>query len=95
MYSFKTKGGDLLTLRPEGTAGVVRAYIENNMANWPQPVKLYYNGPMFRHENPQRDRYRQFFQFGLEAIGDPSPVLDVEIYLGKLFNFQFPGVQRY
>lgn len=79
MYSFKTKGGDFLTLRPEGTAGVVRAYIENNMSTWPQPVKLYYCGPMFRHENPQKDRYRQFFQFGLEAIGDPSPVIDVEI----------------
>lgn len=79
MYSFKTKGGDALTLRPEGTAGVVRAYIENNMSTWPQPVKLYYSGPMFRHENPQKDRYRQLFQFGLEAIGDPSPITDVEI----------------
>jgi histidyl-tRNA synthetase len=79
MYSFKTKGGDSLTLRPEGTAGVVRAYIENNMSTWPQPVKLYYSGPMFRHESPQKDRYRQLFQFGLEALGDPSPVMDVEI----------------
>lgn len=79
MYSFKTKGGDNLSLRPEGTPGVVRSFIENGMANWPQPVSLYYVGPMFRYEHPQAGRYRQFYQFGFETIGGQEPVLDVQI----------------
>ncbi len=79
LYSFKTKGGDEFTLRPEGTAGVVRAYLEHGMVNLPQPVKLFYVGPMFRHENPQRGRYRQLTQFGFEAVGDADPVIDVQI----------------
>lgn len=79
LYSFKTKGGDDLTLRPEGTAGVVRAYLEHGMVNFPQPVKLHYLGPMFRHESPQRGRYRQLWQFGFEVIGDADPVIDVQI----------------
>lgn len=79
MYSFKTKGGDDLTLRPEGTAGVVRAYLERGMASLPQPVKLYYLGPMFRHESPQRGRYRQLWQFGFEVIGETDPVIDAQI----------------
>ena len=76
MYSLKTKGGDSLALRPEGTAGIMRSYIEHGMGSLPQPVFLYYAGPFFRHERPQKGRYRQFHQFGLEIIGSPSPVLD-------------------
>ncbi|MEK7138849.1 MAG: histidine--tRNA ligase [Patescibacteria group bacterium] len=83
IYSFKTKGGDALALRPEGTAGVVRAYIENGMSVWPHPVKLSYWGPMFRHDQPQHGRYRQFYQLGVETIGDSSEAVDAElIFLG-------------
>ena len=79
MYSLKTKGGDYLSLRPEGTAPVVRAYIENGMQNWPQPVKLWYFGPFFRYEKPQSERYRQFWQFGFEVLGEKNPVVDAQI----------------
>ncbi len=79
MYSLKTKGGDSLTLRPEFTPGIVRAYIEHGMQNLPQPIKLYSYGPVFRHENPQAGRYRQFNQFNVEVIGDGSPVVDVQL----------------
>jgi histidyl-tRNA synthetase len=79
MYSFKDKGGNQLTLRPEGTAPVCRAYIEHGMHNQPQPVKLYYLAPIFRYERPQAGRYRQHYQFGYEAIGDNDPVLDAEV----------------
>ncbi len=79
MYSFRTRGGDELVLRPEGTAPVIRSYIENGMFNWPSPVKFFYNGPFFRHESPQRGRYRQFRQFGLEIIGEKDPVYDAQI----------------
>ncbi len=78
MYSFKTKGDDELSLRPEGTAPVIRAYIQNGMDNMPRPVKLFYVGPMFRHENPQAGRFREFHQFGIEAIGSSNPVLDAQ-----------------
>ena len=79
MYNFRTRGGDLLALRPEGTASVVRAYIENGMQSWPQPVKLWYFGPFFRYERPQAERYRQFWQFGFEVLGEESPVIDTQI----------------
>ena len=79
MYSFKTKGDDSLSLRPEGTAPVVRAYIEHGMFNLPQPLKLWYSGPFFRYESPQAGRYRQFWQFGFEVLGEKSPVMDVQI----------------
>jgi len=78
MYSFRTKGGDYLTLRPEGTAPVVRAYIQQGMFNLPQPVKLWYFGPFFRYEHPQAGRFRQFWQFGFEIFGEESPVIDVQ-----------------
>ena len=88
IYTFKTKGGDDLALRPEGTASVVRAYLENGMNVRPHPVKLYYYGPMFRHDQPQHGRYRQHFQFGVETIGDGSEIIDSElIFLAyKLLN---------
>ncbi len=79
MYSFDDLGGESLTLRPEGTAPVCRAYIEHGMHNLPQPVRVYYVAPMFRYDRPQAGRYRQHHQFGCEAIGDPSPVIDAEI----------------
>ena len=79
MYTFQDLGGDDLTLRPEGTAPVCRAYIEHGMQNLPQPVRLYYVAPMFRYERPQSGRFRQHHQFGCEAIGDPSPFIDAEV----------------
>lgn len=79
MYSFRTRGGDHLTLRPEGTPSVVRAYIEHGMQNLSQPVKLWYFGPFFRYERPQSGRFRQFWQFGFEIFGDESPVIDAQI----------------
>jgi len=79
MYSFKTKGDDFLSLRPEGTAPVVRSYIEHGMFNLPQPLKLWHSGPFFRYESPQAGRYRQFWQFGFEILGEKSPVMDVQI----------------
>lgn len=80
MYSFDDRGGRSLTLRPEGTASVVRSYTENKMFGNPsQPVKLFYNGPMFRYERPQAGRFRQFVQFGVEALGSQDPAIDVEV----------------
>jgi histidyl-tRNA synthetase len=79
MYVFEDRGGGQLALRPEGTAAVCRAYIEHGMGSRPQPVRLYYFGPMFRYDRPQAGRYRQLWQFGVECIGDPSPAADAEI----------------
>ena len=79
MYSFRTKGGNYLSLRPEWTAPIVRAYIENGMYTLPQPLKLWYFGPCFRYERPQADRYRQFWQFGFETLGEDNPVIDAQI----------------
>jgi len=79
MYSFKTKGDDILALRPEYTAPIARAYIEHGMFNLPQPLKLWHWGPCFRYESPQAGRYRQFWQFGFEILGERSPVMDVQI----------------
>src|SRR3989344_3194880 len=76
MYTLRTKGGDFLALRPEGTAQMVRAYFENGMQSWPQPVKLYYEGAFFRHEKPQKGRFREFRQFGAEVLGGDDAVLD-------------------
>lgn len=79
MYSLRTKGGDVLALRPEFTPPLARAYIEHGMASWPQPVKLFSSGPIFRHERPQAGRLRQFHQFNLEVFGSKEPIVDVEI----------------
>ncbi|MBP9718422.1 histidine--tRNA ligase [Candidatus Gracilibacteria bacterium] len=82
MYTFQDRKGRSLTLKPEGTAGVVRSYIENNMQTLPQPVELYYIEPHFRYDRPQKGRYRQFWQYGLEVIGESDPAIDVQlIYL--------------
>jgi len=79
MYTLSTKGGDKLALRPEGTAAVMRAYIEHGMRAKPQPVMLYYMSPMVRHDKPQKGRYRQHYQFGLEIIGNDRPIADALI----------------
>jgi len=79
MYTFRTRGGDVVSLRPEGTAPVMRAYLEHGMHNLPQPVKLWYMGPFFRYERPQAGRFRQFHQFGFEAIGESKPSIDGQI----------------
>lgn len=79
MYTFRTKGGDLVSLRPEGTASIMRSYIEHGMHNLPQPVKLWYLGPFFRYERPQAGRFRQFYQFGFEALGENNPSIDGQI----------------
>lgn len=79
MYTFDDKKGRSLTLRPESTAPVARAYLQHDMASWPQPVKVFYMGPHFRYERPQAGRHRQFNQIGAELIGDPGPYSDVEL----------------
>src|SRR5215213_10325399 len=75
----RTEDGEAWALRPEPTAGIVRAYIQHGMQTWPQPVKLSEVGPMFRYDRPQAGRYRQFWQFDVESIGDPGPAVDAEI----------------
>jgi len=79
MYSLKTKGGAHLAMRPEGTAGIMRAYIENGMQSWPQPVMLYQYGPFFRHERPQRGRLRELRQFGIEVLGSNKSISDAMV----------------
>jgi len=79
MYTFPDKGGNSLTLRPEGTAGVVRAYLENNLGGEGGAVKLWYTGPMFRYERPQKGRFRQFHQIGAELFGVAGPEADAEV----------------
>jgi len=79
MYSFQDKGGTDITLRPEFTAGVMRAYIEHGMHVWPRPVKLYSLGPIFRHEAPQAGRYRQFHQWNVEMLGELDPAVDLDV----------------
>ncbi|MBI2934990.1 MAG: histidine--tRNA ligase [Chloroflexi bacterium] len=94
MYTFKDKGGSELTLRPEGTAPVCRAYLEHGMQNRPQPVKLYYFATIYRYERPQAGRYREHHQFGAEAIGDPDPSLDAELIDMAWSIFKTLGLQR-
>ncbi|MDE3223778.1 MAG: histidine--tRNA ligase, partial [Nitrospirota bacterium] len=86
MYTFQDRDGSSLTLRPEATAGVVRAYIEHNLAASPTAQKFYYLGPMFRHERPQAGRLRQFHQYGVESFGSASPQADVEV-ISLLWRF--------
>lgn len=81
MFILKTKGKDYLALRPEGTAPIMRAYIENGLLSLPQPVRLWYFGPFFRYEKPQAGRFRQFNQFGIEIIGESDSIVDVQSVL--------------
>lgn len=87
MFTFESKSGKKLALRPEGTAGVVRAYLQHGMQQLPQPVELYYVEPFFRYSRPQKGRYRQFHQFGFEIIGESDPAIDAQvIYLSHKIN---------
>ncbi|HET8814005.1 MAG TPA: histidine--tRNA ligase [Solirubrobacterales bacterium] len=96
MFTFEDKGGRSLTLRPEGTASICRAYLEHGMHKQAQPVKLSYLGPFFRHERPQAGRYRQFHQLGVECIGSDSPAADAEVIVllsTLLEELGVPGVE--
>ena len=93
MYTFEDRGGDSLTLRPEGTASVVRAYIEHKMYAPPSVCKMFYIGPMFGYERPQAGRLRQFYQIGVEAMGSPSPAVDVEVMTMLLEFFNELGLK--
>ena len=98
MYTFEDRDGSSLTLRPEATASVMRAYIEHRLDQKPGLKKLYYIGPMFRRERPQKGRYRQFFQIGAEAIGSESPAVDaevVEMVVDILHQVGLSGFQLY
>lgn len=79
MYTFRDRGDRSITLRPEGTASAVRAYLENKLYAGPQPLKMYYIGPMFRYDRPQAGRFRQFHQFGVEVFGSHHPAVDAEV----------------
>jgi len=95
MYTFEDRGGRSITLRPEGTAGVMRAVIEHNLDRSQLPVKLFYTGPFFRAERPQAGRYRQFYQVGIEAIGYNDPTIDVEVIAVADSAFKALGLKQY
>ena len=95
MYTFEDRGGRSITLRPEGTAGVMRAVIEHNLDRGQLPVKLFYTGPFFRAERPQAGRYRQFYQVGIEAIGFNDPEIDVEVISVADSAFKALGLKEY
>ncbi|MCP5455744.1 MAG: histidine--tRNA ligase [Thermotogae bacterium] len=95
MYTFDDKGGRSVTLRPEGTASAVRAYIENSLMNMGSPIKLYYNGPMFRYEKPQSGRLRQFHQFGCEIFGTADVLADAELISIAHNLFSEIGLRKY
>jgi histidyl-tRNA synthetase len=94
MYSFVDKGDRNITLRPEGTAGVVRAFVENKLYGGPQPAKLFYIGPMFRYERPQAGRQRQFHQYGVEVIGTDDPAVDAEVIMMAVTFLQTIGLKN-
>jgi histidyl-tRNA synthetase len=95
MYIFEDRGGRNLALRPEGTASVVRSFVENKMFGNPnQPTKLFYSGPMFRYERPQAGRYRQFVQFGVEALGSEDPAIDAEVISLAMAIYQKIGLKN-
>ncbi|WP_066365473.1 histidine--tRNA ligase [Neobacillus fumarioli] len=95
MYTFEDRGGRSITLRPEGTAPVVRAFVEKKMfGQAQQPVKLYYMGPMFRYERPQAGRFRQFVQFGIEALGSTDPAIDAEVISLAMNLYKEMGLKK-
>jgi histidyl-tRNA synthetase len=95
MYTFQDRGDRSLTLRPEGTASVVRSYVENKLFGMPdQPMKLFYTGPMFRYERPQAGRMRQFVQFGVEAIGSKDPAIDAEVISLAMDVYRSVGLKQ-
>lgn len=93
MYTFVDKGGDNVSIRPEMTASVVRAYNEHGMLNQPQPVKLWYFSPVLRHDRPQAGRYRQFWQYGFEVLGSDHPVIEAQIILLARAIFSNLGIE--
>lgn len=95
MYTFEDRGGRSITLRPEGTAGVMRAVIESNLDRGQLPVKVWYSGQFFRAERPQAGRYRQFYQVGIEAIGVDDPALDAEVIAIADQGFKNLGLENY
>ena len=95
MYTFEDRGGRSITLRPEGTAGVMRAVIEQNLDRGQLPVKVWYSGQFFRAERPQAGRYRQFYQVGIEAIGTEDPALDAEVIAIADRGFKNLGLKNY
>lgn len=95
MYTFEDRGGRSLTLRPEGTAGVMRAVIEQNLDRGQLPVKVWYSGQYFRAERPQAGRYRQFYQVGIEAIGVDDPAIDAEVISVAYQGFKRIGLQNF
>src|SRR5512144_2487729 len=94
MYTFEDRDGRKITLRPEGTAGVVRAFVAHKMYTDSHLTKLYYMGPMFRHERPQKGRYRQFYQIGVETLGMDHPHVDVEILVMLHAMFTSLGITK-
>ena len=94
MYTFDDRGGEKITLRPEGTASVVRAFIEHKMYAMQTMQKLYYTGPMFRYERPQAGRFRQFYQIGVEAMGSHSPSIDAEVMIMLMEFFTVLGLNQ-
>lgn len=95
MYTFEDRGGRSITLRPEGTAGVMRAVIEKSLDRGPLPVKVWYSGAFFRAERPQAGRYRQFYQVGIEAIGIDDPAIDAEVIAIADAGFKSLGLKNY
>jgi histidyl-tRNA synthetase len=93
MYTFEDKGGESLTLRPEATASIMRAYLEHGLASTPQPVKVHFLGSMFRYDRPQAGRYREFHQFDCEVIGEASPTVDAEVILLAWRFFEALGLR--
>jgi len=94
MYTFEDRNGESLTLRPEATASLMRAYIEHGLHVLPKPIKIYTMGPMFRYERPQAGRYRQFHQLDVEALGEPHPALDAEVIAMLIDFFGALGLAR-
>ena len=94
MYTFKDKGDRSITLKPEGTAGVARSYIENGLSNSPMPVKMFYIIPAFRYERPQAGRLREFHQFGIEVYGSPSPDTDAEVISAAALFLDRLGIKK-
>ncbi len=94
MYTFNDRGGRSITLRPENTAAVVRAFLEHKLYSEPQPTKLFYIGPMFRYDRPQAGRLRQFHQFGIEALGSAGPAIDAEIIMAAVHFFRALGLSE-
>lgn len=95
LYTLTTKGGDKLSLRPEGTAGIMRAYIEHGWQSLPQPIMVYMYGPMYRHDKPQKGRYREFRQFDLEVIGSEKSILDSMIIITSTSILRELGVKDF